>query len=1250
MSNITAKIGETFEVIPVIPLETSYDLIAGSIYYQWQHVVPTGEFSNEFVDIVGANSPSYTISDEDAGKTLILSYRHPDANDDIHFGFADATIEVESPPASFNIVYDNLNNGSFMNVNMTQNDPDNAAVNQPIEPSYQWQKKITDYAYTDVLGQTQSSYLITIKDTGATIRCQINYTDANGYNHTVATNDVTVSADQAIAASLNAATDDLQKTELIVEYTNRMEESALDDLKVVEWSPGLLQNVYGNVSDKIRKNRMVKSVAYKMSKARIAGDVVSREDLKQLKDVDVTDIEFRDGDVILGLPFSADYSTYSLRSQGLEKMNFEDETNLSWGGDGENDPQSLVQTLHTEKDATKTIVVRVTSYDENDALVSGQKNEWQHWVLHIFRSEVNEFTSFKLIDDDGAVIPEDPSNYEILYTEPTSEKFGRRIDHRQDEEGTVNVYLIQKRFTTVQMDKVKWENVRWLNPSDPTLTSITLNVSYDSFPTQLASAQFSFKIVPEETGNFDDIEYTDFTGEATGTSQSQIVDLATYLSPVLANTQYMVRIQAVAVDIDGSEYTFVLDDGINKNNTTFTFTTPSIADEDIPVITLIGDETVYVAIGDDYTDAGAVAVDVVDGVATDITADKLTTNLLTDPIDTSAAGTYTVRYNALDAANNAATEVTRDVIVENQTPHTVTLEGPPFIHQDDSSITFRLTAKKQGNSIHNLEFKIVESGEGRQSEYVVGTQVGDPDDKMYEAKVTLEKGVDAWDAFRTFTPHVKDGDSVKTAPGKAQSVTVTENVTNSFKQQLAAVEQTANARGNRIADHFRTANDSALNDLENETIFTVPGSFKQASDGVTDEPRRKAMKEAFARDVIRDHENAASREDILAVEKPILQRDIQSGTYFGRDVSLADSAHIFTKRPRKIDSHPAHDATPLSSALVERLTGGQKRLTIQTTMTDSGEQGFIEGPQTEVKYFTLHKVIVPKLSQIQLEDSSGNIIAESAGNYIVSDTKPDVSQYGHYVDHSEISVTVSDGKFYFNEVEAPVQEFARGQTYVFDVSDASNANHPLEFVDANGYTIPDANVVYSSIDATVTLVVPSNMASYKCQNHEGMGNNVSLTDDVTKYVLQKTYTTITVASLNWDVQYDAASAVTSSGATLNVSYGDIPASVDTAKFQYNIDGGVWQDLGSEIDTSSSGTGSGSATHPVTGLSSGTAHSVQYQVIINEGSTDPTKPEVTSAFGDGAESETMTQTVTTSGGDGGGGGGASGDPFILPLIS
>jgi len=83
---------------------------------------------------------------------------------------------------------------------------------------------------------------------------------------------------------------------------------------------------------------------------------------------------------------------------------------------------------------------------------------------------------------------------------------------------------------------------------------------------------------------------------------------------------------------------------------------PNVPDVVKPVITLLGNASVTVNLGDHYNDAGATALDDQDG---DITANITTIS----NVDTSTLGTYHVTYNVSDANNNEAVTVNRVVSV-----------------------------------------------------------------------------------------------------------------------------------------------------------------------------------------------------------------------------------------------------------------------------------------------------------------------------------------------------------------------------------------------------------------------------------------------------------------------------------------------------------------------------------------------------------------------------------------------------------
>ncbi len=92
----------------------------------------------------------------------------------------------------------------------------------------------------------------------------------------------------------------------------------------------------------------------------------------------------------------------------------------------------------------------------------------------------------------------------------------------------------------------------------------------------------------------------------------------------------------------------------------------SVTDQTAPVITLTGANPLTVAQGSTFTDPGS---SVTDNVDTGLTA------TVTGSVNTATVGTYTLTYNATDAAGNAATPVTRTVNVTDQTAPVITLTG-----------------------------------------------------------------------------------------------------------------------------------------------------------------------------------------------------------------------------------------------------------------------------------------------------------------------------------------------------------------------------------------------------------------------------------------------------------------------------------------------------------------------------------------------------------------------------------------------
>lgn len=127
------------------------------------------------------------------------------------------------------------------------------------------------------------------------------------------------------------------------------------------------------------------------------------------------------------------------------------------------------------------------------------------------------------------------------------------------------------------------------------------------------------------------------------------------------------------------------------------------ADTTAPVITLNGASTIDLNYGDTYNELGATATDNVDG---DLTASIV----ISGNVDTNTVGSYTVNYNVSDAAGNAATQVSRTVIVSDNTAPIITLIGSSSVNLNVGDTYNELGATATDNVDGDLTSSIVITG------------------------------------------------------------------------------------------------------------------------------------------------------------------------------------------------------------------------------------------------------------------------------------------------------------------------------------------------------------------------------------------------------------------------------------------------------------------------------------------------------------------------------------------------------------
>ena len=121
-------------------------------------------------------------------------------------------------------------------------------------------------------------------------------------------------------------------------------------------------------------------------------------------------------------------------------------------------------------------------------------------------------------------------------------------------------------------------------------------------------------------------------------------------------------------------------------------------------------------------------------------------------------------------------------------------------------------------------------------------------------------------------------------------------------------------------------------------------------------------------------------------------------------------------------------------------------------------------------------------------------------------------------DERTFTVTAATGKFIIDGVDKPALTLHKGWTYTFDVSDASNANHPLRFYAGSSQYSTNVTVTgtQGQAGAKVQIVIPESQPSnfqYYCTNHSGMGNNITVVEDPIKAVADIASNVVTVGGI-----------------------------------------------------------------------------------------------------------------------------------------
>jgi M6 family metalloprotease-like protein len=128
---------------------------------------------------------------------------------------------------------------------------------------------------------------------------------------------------------------------------------------------------------------------------------------------------------------------------------------------------------------------------------------------------------------------------------------------------------------------------------------------------------------------------------------------------------------------------------------------PKIPDDDLSIITLIGDSTIYINVYDEYEELGATCSEQEDS----------TCEVLIDSsnVDVTKTSTYTVYYTVVDTSDTILDSITRTVIVQDLIAPEIELNGKDTIYVDISDTYIDLGASCTDNYDASCEVTIDDS-------------------------------------------------------------------------------------------------------------------------------------------------------------------------------------------------------------------------------------------------------------------------------------------------------------------------------------------------------------------------------------------------------------------------------------------------------------------------------------------------------------------------------------------------------------
>ena len=261
----------------------------------------------------------------------------------------------------------------------------------------------------------------------------------------------------------------------------------------------------------------------------------------------------------------------------------------------------------------------------------------------------------------------------------------------------------------------------------------------------------------------------------------------------------------------------------------------------------------------------------------------------------------------------------------------------------------------------------------------------------------------------------------------------------------------------------------------------------------------------------------------------------------------------------------------LTGNVVGDVTGTATTATLANTATLAvNAQGLTGNPSISVTNVnasgvgTFPNLVTTDLSTVTLKGFNSLRAPHGTTTTIVVTVAAKVSGQHRYHGSGSANGFVLDG------VQAPYLTLTPGRTYRFDVSDGTNAGHPLRFFYDVDKTTPyttgvtasgNAGVSGSYVDLVVSDTTPS-VLHYQCQTHEKMGNSVqtgsNILDTEHDSTVRGTLTATTFSgNLNGNVTGNVTGNLTGTAVTSTTFFGNVIGTGITATtFTGSLVGGV----------------------------------------------------------------------------------------------